>query len=92
VVQKLPHDGVAAPATRAPSSARTPRITQTAPPHTTRDDSRTTSAGLPEPLLERELETAHLRRAVDHSWHGVGRLVVEGTPGIGKTSLLGSGP
>jgi DNA-binding CsgD family transcriptional regulator len=40
-------------------------------------------------LLERELETAHLQRAVDHSWHGVGRLVViEGSAGIGKTTLV----
>ena len=44
-----------------------------------------------EGLLERELEAAHLQRAVDHSWHGVGRLVViEGPAGIGKTTLLGS--
>ena len=44
-----------------------------------------------EALFERELETAHLQRAVDHSWHGVGRLVViEGQAGIGKTSLLGA--
>lgn len=40
-------------------------------------------------LLERELETAHLQRAIDHSWHGVGRLVViEGPAGIGKTTLI----
>lgn len=40
-------------------------------------------------LYERELETAHLQRAVDHSWHGAGRLVVvEGPAGIGKTALL----
>ena len=42
-------------------------------------------------LLERDLEAAHLRRAVDHSCHGVGRLVViEGPAGIGKTSLVGA--
>ena len=42
-------------------------------------------------LLERELETAHLQRAMDHSWHGVGRLVmIEGSAGIGKTSLVGT--
>ncbi|MBV9941438.1 MAG: AAA family ATPase [Solirubrobacterales bacterium] len=40
-------------------------------------------------VLDRELETAHLRRAMDHSWHGVGRLVViEGPAGIGKTTLI----
>jgi hypothetical protein len=40
-------------------------------------------------LLERQLETAHLQRAVDHSSHGVGRLVViEGSAGIGKTTLV----
>jgi DNA-binding CsgD family transcriptional regulator/tetratricopeptide (TPR) repeat protein len=40
-------------------------------------------------MFERELETSHLHRAVDHSFHGVGRLVViEGPTGIGKTSLL----
>ncbi len=40
-------------------------------------------------LMERELEMAHIQRAVDHSWHGVGRLVViEGPAGIGKTTLL----
>jgi len=44
-----------------------------------------------EGLVERELETAHLLRAIDHSWHGVGRLVViEGPAGIGKTSLVGT--
>jgi len=43
----------------------------------------------PADLYERELETAHLQRAVDHSWHGAGRLVVvEGPAGIGKTALL----
>jgi DNA-binding CsgD family transcriptional regulator len=42
-------------------------------------------------LVERDLERAHLQRAVDHSRHGVGRLaVVEGPAGIGKTSLLRS--
>ena len=42
-----------------------------------------------EGLVERELEIAHLQRALDHSWHGVGRLVViEGPAGIGKTALL----
>src|SRR5581483_4010304 len=42
-------------------------------------------------LIQRDLELAHLQRAVDHSRHGVGRLtVVEGPAGIGKTSLLGS--
>ncbi|HTU88226.1 MAG TPA: AAA family ATPase [Solirubrobacteraceae bacterium] len=42
-----------------------------------------------ENLLEREVETADLQRAVDHSGHGVGRLVViEGPAGIGKTSLV----
>jgi DNA-binding NarL/FixJ family response regulator len=41
-------------------------------------------------LLERELETEHLRRAVDHTFHGVGRVVViEGPAGIGKTRLVG---
>jgi DNA-binding CsgD family transcriptional regulator len=40
-------------------------------------------------LMERELETAHLQRAIDHSFHGVGRLVViEGPAGIGKTTLI----
>jgi DNA-binding CsgD family transcriptional regulator/tetratricopeptide (TPR) repeat protein len=48
-------------------------------------------AGATVGLLERELETAHLQRAVDHCWHGVGRLVViEGPAGIGKTSLIGA--
>jgi len=47
---------------------------------------------LAEPLLERELEIAHLQRAIDHSWHGVGRVVViEGPAGIGKTSLVSAG-
>jgi DNA-binding CsgD family transcriptional regulator len=42
-----------------------------------------------EALVERELETAHLRRALDHSWHGVGRVVlIQGPGGIGKTTLL----
>jgi AAA domain len=42
-------------------------------------------------LMERELETAHIQRAVDHSWHGVGRLVViEGPAGIGKTTPIGA--
>lgn len=42
-------------------------------------------------VFERELETAHLQRAVDHSWHGVGRVVViEGPAGIGKTTLIGA--
>ena len=40
-------------------------------------------------LLERELESAHLQRAVDHAWHGVGRaVVIDGPAGIGKTSLI----
>ena len=44
-----------------------------------------------EGLLERELEAANLQRAVDHSWHGVGRLmVIEGPAGIGKTTPLGA--
>jgi DNA-binding CsgD family transcriptional regulator len=44
-----------------------------------------------EGLLERDLERAHLQRAVDHCWHGVGRLVViSGPAGIGKTTLLGT--
>jgi len=42
-----------------------------------------------EALLERDIETADLQRAVDHSAHGVGRLVmIEGPAGIGKTSLV----
>ena len=44
-----------------------------------------------EGLLERDLETAHLQRAVDHASHGVGRVLVIGGPaGIGKTTLLGA--
>ena len=48
-------------------------------------------AGATVGLLERELETAHLQRAVDHCWHGAGRLVViDGPAGIGKTTLIGA--
>jgi len=51
----------------------------------------TTSPGVIQGLLERELETAHLQRAVDHSGHGLGRvIVVEGPAGIGKTALVGA--
>ncbi|HTU87260.1 MAG TPA: AAA family ATPase [Solirubrobacteraceae bacterium] len=47
-------------------------------------------AGATEGLLDRQLQTAHLQRAVDHCWHGVGRLVlIEGPAGIGKTALIG---
>ena len=51
----------------------------------------TGGARVVEGMVERDLETAHLLRAIDHSWHGVGRLVViEGPAGIGKTTLLGA--
>jgi energy-coupling factor transporter ATP-binding protein EcfA2 len=42
-----------------------------------------------EAVVERELETTHLQRVVDHSRHGVGRVVViQGPAGIGKTTVL----
>jgi DNA-binding CsgD family transcriptional regulator/tetratricopeptide (TPR) repeat protein len=42
-----------------------------------------------EGLLERDLELAHFQRALDHTSHGIGRLmVIEGAAGIGKTTLL----